>query len=338
MPAIEDTQDDVAAVAQPAVAEQDVSFIRRIAPRLTSSTDAPPLLVHVDEQLVAGDAGVVHDDVEAAVPRRARARGSARPASAAVTSSCSAVPPTRLAVRASASPAAGMSTQTTVAPSRARTSAIAAPMPRAAPVTTATLPSSGRAQSAGSVGDARPDADDLAVDVGRARPRAGSAASTSALASAPSSTRTRLAVAPARSSLPMRAGDALEGAPGGGLRRASIASRRSRPTTTTRPLGRSPFRAGADERPQDSRGRRGSMTAVRSTTTAPTRSPEATSSTCSTPSASSRSRRRAPTGASPRPPTRTGPSTSGAPAAYRRSCAGRGQPELRGAASCRRRC
>ena len=112
--------------------------------------DRVPLLgVHPAERLVPGDAGVVHHDVDAAVPvgevvgepggrvgggevelqrRCRRSRWRPRPAS---------------------SPAAGTSRQTTCAPSRASTWAIAAPMPRAAPVTSATWPASGRSQSSG---------------------------------------------------------------------------------------------------------------------------------------------------------------------------------------------
>ncbi len=122
-------------------------------------------------------------------------------ADVAVMSTCRAVPPIWLATADSRSPWAGRSAQTTRAPSRARTPAIAAPMPCAAPVTTATRPSNGRSQSVASVvllGCAatrttwpltnadRPDRKKRSVD--------------SRASSAPSSTSTRLAVAPARTS------------------------------------------------------------------------------------------------------------------------------------------
>ena len=41
--------------------------MRSAADRLTSSTSAPALRAHARERLVAGDARVVHDDVDAAV-------------------------------------------------------------------------------------------------------------------------------------------------------------------------------------------------------------------------------------------------------------------------------
>ena len=150
----------------------------------------PAVGVHVDQQLVAGDAGVVDDDVDARRAARAGARSAAAAASAAVMSSCSAVPPISLATSASASPAAGMSTATTCAPSRASTSAIAAPMPRAAPVTTATLPASGWSASVGRSGtSAGRQRDRLAVDVGRAAGQEEPHRATRSEPSAPSGTR-----------------------------------------------------------------------------------------------------------------------------------------------------
>ncbi len=101
--------------------------------------------------------------------RSRRCVASVAGASAEVMSSCSELPPMRFAVRLSSSPMAPTSRQTTSAPSRASTSAIEAPMPRDAPVTSATCPASGCAQSSGSRCVALPHADDLAVDVGRAR-------------------------------------------------------------------------------------------------------------------------------------------------------------------------
>ena len=61
--------------------------------RFTAMHRVPRLGVHVDQQLVAGDAGVVDDDVEPAGAARAGASISRCGASAAVMSSCSAVPP-----------------------------------------------------------------------------------------------------------------------------------------------------------------------------------------------------------------------------------------------------
>ena len=124
--------------------------------------------VHVDQQLVAGDAGVVDDDVDPAVPLpqvldqplRRVVGGDVelqrRPADLVGD------------VRPAPRPAAGMSTATTWAPSRAMTFAIAAPMPRAAPVTTATLPASGCSASSPAGRSAGRQRDRLAVDVGRA--------------------------------------------------------------------------------------------------------------------------------------------------------------------------
>ena len=176
------------------------------------------------------------------MPRVRRASAIRRPASGAVTSSCSAVPPISLATAASASPAAGTSTATTVAPSRASTSAIAAPMPRAAPVTTATLPCQ-RSLPVRGRQRRRADADDLAVDVGRP---AGEEEPQRGLGRAPRRRRRRARgwrwhrlAAPCRWS-----GRALERPLGGGLRRVVVRSRRiGRPRRPAR-CGRSRLRAG----------------------------------------------------------------------------------------------
>ena len=158
----------------------------------------PLLGLHVRQQLVAGDAGVVDQDVQPVGVRRRGARAAARGASAAATSRCSVVPPIRLATLASASPAAAGRPTITCAPSRASTPAIAAPMPRAAPVTSAVLPASGWSQSAGAGRRAGAEQQRLPVDVGRLPDRKNRSADSS---DASSSTQSRFAVAPRCSSL-----------------------------------------------------------------------------------------------------------------------------------------
>ncbi len=136
-----------------------------------SSTAFQRSSVHAPERLVARDAGVVDDDVDAAVLARAGASTIASGASArgdVAARARSRRAPSVTASRSSAS--AGTSSPTTCAPSRASVAAIAAPMPREAPVTSATLPSSGRSQSSsGGPLARRPDPHDLAGHVGRAR-------------------------------------------------------------------------------------------------------------------------------------------------------------------------
>ena len=181
-------------------------------------TRVPAVGVHVGQQLVAGDAGVVHDDVEPAVAGAGVVEDPLAGVGA-VTSSLQRRAADLVGDRApGASPAAGTSTPTTVAPSRARTRAIAAPMPRAAPVTTATLPASGRSPESRRAAGAGADPEHLAVDVGRAAGQEELDGAAAPSASAPSATSTRLAVAPARSSLADRADEALERPPGGALR------------------------------------------------------------------------------------------------------------------------
>ena len=130
---------------------------------------APAVLGHVGQLLVAGDAGVVHDDVDAAEllldvvgdPLRRVLGGDVEGEVVAVE---------LLHQRLTSSLAAcGTSMPSTVAPSRCSTRAICSPMPREAPVTIATLPSSGRAWSATLAAflvPVRPEPGDLAGDVG----------------------------------------------------------------------------------------------------------------------------------------------------------------------------
>ena len=104
----------------------------------------PVLALHAQQQLIARDAGVVHQDVEPPVPRRASRRPRRRSTAGSVTSSvtASARPP---AARISSATARG------VVPARRRDDrralappapcAIARPIPRDAPVTRATRPS-----------------------------------------------------------------------------------------------------------------------------------------------------------------------------------------------------
>ena len=167
MPDCEETQTIRASVVQHAVGVQQGLRDVQLRLQVDRHDRVPAGGVHVDQQLVAGDAGVVDDDVDPAVPLAQVLDRAAAAASAAVMSSCSAVPPISLATSASLSPAAGMSTATTWAPSRAMTFAIAAPMPRAAPVTTATLPASGLSSSSPAGTSAADSGDHLAVDVGR---------------------------------------------------------------------------------------------------------------------------------------------------------------------------
>ena len=145
--------------------------IRSGAVRLTSMTESQRSPRHVGELLVAGDAGVVHDDVDAAV-RRFTGAAIRCGASSAVMSRVSAVAAELVHhdLEQLARPPAGTSTPTTVAPSRCSTRAICSPMPRAAPVTSATLPVerlSSRRRFAAAVGAGRADPHHLAGDVRR---------------------------------------------------------------------------------------------------------------------------------------------------------------------------
>ncbi len=150
--------------------------IRSGAVRLTPITDvqrSPCGIVggHVGELAVAGDAGVVHHDVDAAVlgpqvlgdPLRGVLGGDVEHEVVALE---------LLDERERARwPPAARRRPTTSAPSRCSTRAICSPMPRLAPVTSATLPSSGRCQSAtsGASVDGGADADHLPRDVRRLR-------------------------------------------------------------------------------------------------------------------------------------------------------------------------
>ena len=102
----------------------------------------PVLALHPQHQLVAGDAGVVHQDVDPAVPLEHAADQRRRPTRASVTSS---------ATRSAWPPAAAISSPPSprrcrrapprrrARPARPASAAIARPMPRDAPVTIATL-------------------------------------------------------------------------------------------------------------------------------------------------------------------------------------------------------
>ena len=148
----------------------------------------------------------------------------------------------------------------------------------------------------------------------------------SAAASDPSATSTRLAVAPARSSLAterVMPSSARQAARWAG--EAAVAG--LRPMTTTRAQRPSRFRAGASVARSDSRSA-GPWAAVRSTTTPPRRPASGTSSTSVAPAAASASRSAVSAGVPAWPPTSTGPSTSGRPGTWRRSATGWGRPSV----------
>ena len=101
----------------------------------------PVVLGHLEDQVVADDAGVVDQHRRAGRARRRRARRRPRPGRHPSTSTPtpSALPPASRMPAATASQAASSRSSTPTAnPSRASRCAVAAPMPRAAPVTMAT--------------------------------------------------------------------------------------------------------------------------------------------------------------------------------------------------------
>ena len=96
---------DVAALAQAVLGEEGLVHPQD-RPEVDVEHRGPAVGVGVGEQLVAGDAGVVHDDVEPTVAGAGVAEDAADRRPAAVTSACRAVPPISLATSASAAPAA----------------------------------------------------------------------------------------------------------------------------------------------------------------------------------------------------------------------------------------
>ena len=130
----------------------------------------PAGVVHVGQQLVAGDARVVDQDVGAAVVVLAQVLGD--PVDGVVGGDVE-------RQRGAADLGRGLAERlgraarrrrtTTLAPSRANTSAMVAPMPRAAPVTNGDLAVERLVPVGGWGGVGRADVEHLAVDVGRLR-------------------------------------------------------------------------------------------------------------------------------------------------------------------------
>ena len=219
-----------------AFSSSSVAVIRSGAVRLTAIAEREDVVLHVRQLLVAGDAGVVHDDVDAAVrglhvvgdPRRRVLGGDVEGQRG--RRRCPSSP------RCSSSAACGTSMPRTVAPSRCSTRAICSPMPRLAPVTSATLPVSGWAQSTVSAGVGRADgadADDLAGDVGRlGREQEAQRRGDGVLGVR--GDVDELDGAAAADLLAQRAGEALEGALGDPLAGARRPCSGGVPSTTTR--------------------------------------------------------------------------------------------------------
>ena len=102
MPDCEETQTIRASGLQHAVGVQQRLGDVQLRLQVHRHDRVPAGGVHVDQQLVAGDAGVVDDDVHPAVPLAQVLDQPLRRRRRAVMSSCSAVPPISLATAASA--------------------------------------------------------------------------------------------------------------------------------------------------------------------------------------------------------------------------------------------